>query len=420
MRFVLKAAVRELERRRMIVRLNLLLLVITFMVGIFSISAILYQTRYYQGIHRLTSQKGVFVLTEGLVGEDELEIVKNSRELERLLPGTQVASFCYSAAKCSIEGYAQDYYESIVYDDACIEAFVPEMAEGEWLSCDANDTELQAVVSASSLSIHVGDCISVWQDGQITGSIRVIGVLKDGESVIGRANHFDAVHGFSFRDMYAQFNQGMDKPTLFLSRSNLEAVSGSTGRELIGSELSGGIFIEYSETINEELAERYREYLSGHIMSGGDKCVEFQQIESDGRDYLVDILLQQLPIWLCAFTVTVISMVCIELTSVKASMRDYAICSICGCSKEVIRKITLCEMLILNGAACMISIVAVALCCWAGLADGAVVRFRFLTLLYCIVLLILMTLAAAWYPSHLWKKRSAKEILNMTEEGGAL
>lgn len=420
MRFVVRAGLRELERHYRIARMNLLLLVITFVAGIFCISTILYQFRYYQGIHCLADGDGVFVLTEGLTGTNGVENLSNSEDLEEILPGTEVTVFYDTAVKCSLEGYGQDYYESIVYDDDCLAAFTPELEEGKWLSDIAPEDGLQAVVSSSRMNIHVGDSLKIIRDGKAAGDIHVIGVLKDGESAIGRANHFDAIYGFSYRNMYAEYDSSMDRPVIFLSGSNLEDVQTRAGETWIGTELCGGIFVRYSQGASEEQMAEYRNYLTGHIMSGGDKCVEFSQIEEDGKEYLADVLGQQLPIWICAFAVTAVSMICIELTSVKASLRDYAIYSLCGCSGKQIRKIPMVEMLILNGAACVVSILVTALCRWAGLVNREIIRFRIPVVAYCLFLVILMTLAASWYPARLWKKQSVKETLNMVEGGDAL
>lgn len=417
MNFILKSGLRELNRHQMIVRMNLVLLVVTFVSGMLCVSTVWYQTRYYRAIHKLANGEGVFVLTEGLTCEDGLTNMKGSVELEMVLQGTKVSSFCYCAVPYKIKDNAWDYYQNVIYDDACIKAFSPELSEGEWFSDGSADQEIEAVVSASTMDIHAGDILTVVRDEEEVGQVRVIGVLKDGEAVIGRATHYDAVNGFSYHNMYAEYSAREEKPTVFLSRSNLETIQGRTGEELIESELSGGIFVQYPENITDAKRKEYKTYLADHIMAGGDKCVEFQQIEKSGRAYLEDVLMQQFPVWLCALLVTAVSMVCIELTSIKASLRDFAIYSICGCTKKSICQIPLVEMMILNIAAFFASIVIVEGCGWAGLIQREIIEFRIPMVLYCLGVMLFMVLLASWYPAHLWKKQSIKEILRVTENG---
>ena len=417
MNFILKSGLRELNRHQMIGRMNLILLVVTFVSGMLCVSTVWYQTRYYRAIHKLASGEGVFVLTEGLTCEDGMTNMKDSAELERVLQGTKVSSFCYCATPYVIKDNALDYYQNIIYDDACIKAFIPELSEGKWFSDGDVDQEIEAVVSASAMDIHPGDILTVIHSGKEVGQVRVIGVLKDGEAVIGRANHYDAVNGFSYHNMYAEYSAREEKPTVFLSRSNLETVQSRTGEEVIESELSGGIFVQYPERITDAKREEYKTYLSDHIMAGGDKCVEFGQIEESGKAYLKDVLMQQFPVWLCSFVVTAVSIVCIELTSIKASLRDFAIYSICGCAKKSICQIPLAEMLMLNIAAFLVSIVIVEGCSWAGLIQHKIIEFRVPMIWYCLAVMLLMILLASWYPAYLWKKQSIKEILRVTESG---
>ena len=413
---IFRFGIRELGKHRLITRMNLLLIIMTFVTGIFCVSIILYQYRFYHAVDTLTDSQGVFVLTEGLMTDDGSDYVKNNEELENLLPGITVSSFRYGSMQCSINSQQSDSYQNIIYDDKIVRAFTPQLEEGSWFTADSSDTQIEAVVSASTKGIHVGDKLKIMEDKNQIGEVVVIGVLKDGAEAIGRSNNFDAITGFSYRNMYANYSAENEKPTIFLSQSNLNKVQKSQGKELIASELTGGIFIQYKNEFTDEEKEDCYSYVSSHIIAGGDQLINFSDIHQNSKAYFRDIIMQQVPIFLCVFIVTVISVICIEIISFKMSLRDFAIYCICGCSKRDIQMIQVFEIMILTVLSFFISGLFIWYCTWAKFIDGGVIWIGAYQIIYCLLVALIMLGISSWIPAYLWKKSSSNELLRLTSD----
>lgn len=166
------------------------------------------------------------------------------------------------------------------------------------------------------------------EEKQSKVKIRIVGVLKEYSKIIGVSSVISA-DTKDYQNMYYPFSledEGM--PIIMMDKEEMSQVFKSYEDVTIFTLMTNNLLIRYHDDItDEEIA--YNEEKITDLISFTLRY-RMSEIRKNSMNTLKDKLMAYVPIFICAFILTMLSAVCVSAIVIKQQLRNYAIYNICG------------------------------------------------------------------------------------------
>lgn len=402
----MKLALYTWKKQRMIAFLVLFQLIIMFMLGLSCISMIHEKFPLYNSVQSLLKGDGIVIQSYGI--EDELRApVHNKEILAQTLDSTNAFS-SYNVWAAVYKGKESMDFEVRAYDEEIINAYKPKIETGRWLSDEANDKILYAVISQNPYGIDVGDRILLYD---VLAEKQVIPVETE---IIGLLENNAMVSGFStttsnqtdYRNLYQSTNyEYLSKPLLLLSAEQLQKVNTKMGNNYLVMQAQN------LSWLCAESPKQLDECKTTLLQDGVTILGEFDEIRETNNDIFFQELFQIFPIFLCAFIMCLITEVSIGAIIGRNMQRNYGIYRLCGLNKRGCFAIQALSFLYVIGSALSIAIIVGKYLSEVGLFSETVIRIEALEIVCLLVIMAINLILASIIPARILANANISEML---------
>lgn len=315
--------------------------VVLFMT-IIMMSTFLEEYRLYKPIEDCDGKQGIVFENYGFHPVDTKNLLEGTKDVEKIITHGIV----------NVEHReTETYLQGAVYNKDLVKSFQPELSKGEWLNPDSNIT--QVVISENDKNWDVGDIITFVQevpqeDGtsqEVIIKAQVCGKIQEGTTIWGKQLGEGGQYHLDYRDLYSTYRYEQEQSILLMfSEEQLK-------KNDINVDYSYNYIISYKESITEKQASQNERIIMDNIKAesyGRDGFSYFLELESymetTKREIMRNIIMY-IPILICVFLVTVISLINVCTLNMRESYRQNAVfyllglhwrkCSIFACLQNI-------------------------------------------------------------------------------------
>ena len=319
--------------------LIIILLTITFLICFVIAGVIKYRFRFFTPISNVLNQKGIYIsCNSGLldIGQEYIPFVTNKKEIKKNLNKVEDVLGMYQLAPLNMN-YRKVY--GWAYDFKTSQIIIPEMKSGRWFKPDDGSSKIiKAVVSDPYDIVSVGDVVTLnITDVDRNFEVEIIGIIKDDSYVYGlNIEQFDICEDiFSNANYINAFGNYKDEKfdvnskylSMFFLNEQLQKspmFSDEGGGDGIGCQriMTGPQFIIYKNDINEKEIRENEEKL---ILFDSMSKISFSEMKKNSVNYIMLQLNILMPLFFVALCLATISLISVELLSVKTQMEEYSV-----------------------------------------------------------------------------------------------
>lgn len=346
---LLKTALRNMKKNPVMNIICLIQLTAVFLIAAVMVSAMSVRYRTYLPLKGLLEERGIFSqyheFFRGAVkpgGDRETDAIFSVEELCGYM-GANRAVVIRSQTIQSIEDYSAA--RAFFYESELINARLPELRRGRWLSDSADEFEI--VITEGLFGLDVGDETELYLGQYHHADIvraRVVGVLEDDAKILGDLNHRDQT-GDTYRFLYRELNDfGM--PVILASANTLNKIYPEDD-ELF----TAAAYFMYDDVSDDELIEALK--TAGKM--GSSVSLTLGELNENSREYLYSELMKLLPIVIILLILVTVSAVSVSAISARQRLRDYAKYYVLGLQWRQCAAVNFLQALIAGAAALIIA-----------------------------------------------------------------
>lgn len=214
------------------------------------------------------------------------------------------------------------------YDDLLYQAYVPEMAKGEWL-CEERGGYIPLVISEEFGPYRYGMEFPgklLYSGGEIPVIFRITGVLKaPGMYLDLNVGGTSISANYLFRSQKAEYS---GEPLFLVNKGRLPEIPEES------SQVSSLVFFE--EDLSGADLEKNLEALKTR-----GTVNELPEVLARGKEFARDYVILYLPLFLCGFLIALVGMVGASILSVQKNLRSFSVYYFVGCPWKRIARICL-------------------------------------------------------------------------------
>ena len=174
----------------------------------------------------------------------------------------------------------------------------------------------------------------------------------------------------------------------------------------------GHCIISFNEDISDKMIKQNKQAILGmHGSIYADNSTALKNSEKlvYNQVYLL------LPIIICVFLITAISVISVNAITVRRQLKNYAIYNICGLSWKKCCLINLLSSIIMCLIAIIMMVISVVLTKYISFFSQTVIDFGIIQVLSCVFLIVVYLILAMIMPIIVMKNNTSKEILTSNE-----
>lgn len=390
---IFKLAVKQLFKNKLSNIIITFQLFVILILTLTMVSTILSRGKYFFPFKDMLDKPGVIC---SLTGNAESEVNKNLQEVDSSI-FTYMTFFDYDNIQFQVYSYKEDYLDKVK----------PTISDGNWLTESQDDKYIHAVITENEYGIKTGDFIS-YEDKKI----KVIGVAADNTYLYGYTSGENGDINQDFRDLFRVYNHNYEiaemngsVPKVLMSYEDAKKL----GLETV---VYGHCIISFNKEISDEMIKQNKQAILGmHGSIYADNSTALKNSEKlvYNQVYLL------LPIIICVFLITAISVISVNAITVRRQLKNYAIYNICGLSWKKCCLINLLSSIIMCLIAIIMMVISVVLTKYISFFSQTVIDFGIIQVLSCVFLIVVYLILAMIMPIIVMKNNTSKEILTSNE-----
>lgn len=450
-------------------KMHIVMSVLCFVQALFLFSIVIgmvsiFMMRYseYQPVQNLVEQKGFIcnmVMSYHIDGDSEGKMVENSEAYEDMLKEASVYGQYNVSAFVGNENQEikkkreeGSYFSNLrAYDDELINGFEPKMQSGNWLKQEnMNGSELEAVVLQNSDKYKVGDITYIEDNNSETKlktkiPVKIIGVIAQDADIIYQSgkNRSSVDYHILFSNMvtetedlkkidYVNGINNFNPETFFVSKKNLDSVQEEyaakesedsmsdnyenvlgSKKEIFSTGLDGIVIITMDKKCSDEVFKYNKNRIAQ--ISQFNFLHDLEYIKKNTWHNIMANISELVPVGAGMILFTVISFVTLSTLMYQKNMRKYSIYYMYGLTWKDIFNIHILYIFMLIFAAFIFGILAIYVIGYLGVLNIIAVQIGAAQIVSCIVVMILLMLAASLMCFSLVNGRTAEKIMQEVE-----
>ncbi len=390
---IFKLAVKQLFKNKLSNIIIIFQLFVILILTLTMVSTILSRGKYFFPFKDMLDKPGVIC---SFTGNAESEVNKNLQEVDSSI-FTYMTFFDYDNIQFQVYSYKEAYLDKVK----------PTISDGIWLTESQDDKYIHAVITENEYGIKTGDFIS-YEDKKI----KVIGVAADNTYLYGYTSGENGDINQDFRDLFRVYNHNYEiaemngsVPKVLMSYEDAKKL----GLETV---VYGHCIISFNEDISDKMIKQNKQAILGmHGSIYADNSTALKNSEKlvYNQVYLL------LPIIICVFLITAISVISVNAITVRRQLKNYAIYNICGLSWKKCCLINLLSSIIMCLIAIIMMVISVVLTKYISFFSQTVIDFGIIQVLSCVFLIVVYLILAMIMPIIVMKNNTSKEILTSNE-----
>lgn len=287
-----------------------------------TVSTINHEYKYYRPVSHLNGEEGFVISVSGYYGETKEQLVRNMQKVK--------AVYSWGSGGFTVPE-DQEYCTNLSYPDDLIEKYSPDLQSGEWLNNTTEiKDELDIVISENPYGWKVGSKIELEYYSNQTPQIvkaNVIGVLEEGTSVIGEGIGSQSINS-DYRDLFTTYRYEQEQQLLILAK---ESQLKSLNIPLTYNQMH---FVVYEPDITETQKTGNESILKTNLGDIPDTTSFFKMSDfmSASVHEIQRTIFMYLPLFICVFLVTLISLINVCMLNTSDDLRQHVIYSLLGLS----------------------------------------------------------------------------------------
>lgn len=376
--------------------LLMLQFVIMFLAAITISSGISSRFQDYLPFRSMLEQQGdYYVFMTSFVGKEEL---KANLKGDFQLDGCYHTGLGIETNGCYND---QDIY-TMSYDAAWLEAYAPELQDGNWFQTgNADDRFIPVVISNNHLNFSLGDQL-ILRDGDSAYPAKIIGVIKDGARILTAVLPQDT-RSFRVDQMYQDFDPKMEEKMLILIPERCLA-----RKRGVESLPIGQFLIRYPNGISVENRKSNDNFIKKAGMVGFS-C-DTDTLRERSISYIYESVKLFFPIILSVLILVMTSIISMSALFTKRQLRNYAVYYICGARWKRCLLISQFSTFLIVISALLVSIAGII--AFRPLLFETVVKIGQLQLATCGILSVIFLLVSMIMPVHILRTQTVKDVLS--------
>lgn len=390
---IFKLAVKQLFKNKLSNIIITFQLFVILILTLTMVSTILSRGKYFFPFKDMLDKPGVIC---SFTGNAESEVNKNLQEVDSSI-FTYMTFFDYDNIQFQVYSYKEAYLDKVK----------PTISDGNWLTESQDDKYIHAVITENEYGIKTGDFIS-YEDKKI----KVIGVAADNTYLYGYTSGENGDINQDFRDLFRVYNHNYEiaemngsVPKVLMSYEDAKKL----GLETV---VYGHCIISFNEDISDKMIKQNKQAIvemHGSIYADNSTALKNSEKLVYNQVYLL------LPIIICVFLITAISVISVNAITVRRQLKNYAIYNICGLSWKKCCLINLLSSIIMCLIAIIMMVISVVLTKYISFFSQTVIDFGIIQVLSCVFLIVVYLILAMIMPIIVMKNNTSKEILTSNE-----
>lgn len=390
---IFKLAVKQLFKNKLSNIIIIFQLFVILILTLTMVSTILSRGKYFFPFKDMLDKPG-FICS--FTGNAESEVNKNLQEVDSSI-FTYMTFFDYDNIQFQVYSYKEAYLDKVK----------PTISDGNWLTESQDDKYIHAVITENEYGIKTGDFIS-YEDKKI----KVIGVAADNTYLYGYTSGENGDINQDFRDLFRVYNHNYEiaemngsVPKVLMSYEDAKKL----GLETV---VYGHCIISFNEDISDKMIKQNKQAIvemHGSIYADNSTALKNSEKLVYNQVYLL------LPIIICVFLITAISVISVNAITVRRQLKNYAIYNICGLSWKKCCLINLLSSIIMCLIAIIMMVISVVLTKYISFFSQTVIDFGIIQVLSCVFLIVVYLILAMIMPIIVMKNNTSKEILTSNE-----
>lgn len=315
--------------------LTVIQLAVALAISVVMVSSVLIRYQYYAPFKDYFNSTGIFTTYFDYANSDpttgKLYNMMDKEDILKSLDGSVDMISCYGAMLDDIQD-PDHHFRVMIYDNAIIERYQPELSDGRWLRVTNDKKRVEAVVSQNSYNWKVGDIITIVSNNHpefVEFEVEIVGVLNEGTRIVG--NFGLPSEKTDYNSFYTPFSYAIEQiPLLIFSHDALANLSNSETSQLacaVPQAVRYGSLIRFKDTTDTNSINSAMEQLNHYGITISENMAV---VKENSMQYLMQQIKKLLPTIIIALLLVVVSTISSSALSTKKNMRNYVIFTING------------------------------------------------------------------------------------------
>lgn len=360
--------------------------------------------------------------TQKLDDFGEIKLVETDADFSEFLSApveTLGLHALYAHLEPKSDELASDSYYNIQLasmDGELIDRYTPSIAEGRWLTSNADVDMPEAVISYQTDDWQVGDIVTLHFTSNSSHDetleykkdvdVRIVGMLADGAEIPGRTGEITN----DFRDFFAPWSREReDRSIMLLSYPQIEALDAKPATQQPYYPM---ILMHYTEPVTEEQCLADQQLM---MQNGASVVFNLEDMDTRSRTYLWQEIYNLLPIVVMLMILVAVSSISTTALATRRRLHDYAVYALSGLPWNRCILINAAQSVMTASAAAVMAFVGGAVISRSALKDTFYLHLNGWVLLVSGGVILLYLAVSLLMPYVMLRRNSVREILKMSE-----